>query len=132
VRLAQSAAERDEHDAVIDRAAPRRTADRGADAADRGVRQPDIGGAPMQFDHRLNEMSLEATRTPNVERKARNSLGRLWARKYFVSRTPEIADKLQLKPAPHKVQSLVPESFITAFGGSHSNPQLCWGLLIRE
>jgi hypothetical protein len=31
---------------------------------------------------------------------------------------------------PHKVQSLVPESFITAFGGSHSNPQLCWGLLI--
>jgi hypothetical protein len=87
----------------------------------------------MQFDHRLNEMSLEATRTPNVERKARNSLGhKLWARKYFVSRTPEIADKLQLKPAPHKVQSLVPESFITAFGGSHSNPQLCWGLLIRE
>jgi putative transposase len=37
----------------------------------------------------------------NVERKARNSLGhKLWARKYFVSRTPEIADKLQLKLAP--------------------------------
>jgi hypothetical protein len=66
----------------------------------------------------------------NVERKARNFLGhKLWARGYFVSRTPEMADKLQLKP-PHKVQSLVPESFITAFGGSHSNPQLCWGLLI--
>jgi predicted nucleic-acid-binding protein len=30
----------------------------------------------------------------------------------------------------HEVRSLVPESFITAFGGSHSNPQLCWGLLI--
>ena len=40
-----------------------------------------------------------------------------------------MADKLQLKLAPHKVQSLVPESFMTAFGGSHSNPQLCWGLL---
>src|SRR5262249_37323365 len=24
----------------------------------------------------------------------------------------------------------IPESFITAFGGSPSNPQLCWGLLI--
>ena len=36
----------------------------------------------------------------NVERKARNSLGhKLWARKYFVSRTPEIAGKLQLKLA---------------------------------
>ena len=36
----------------------------------------------------------------NVERKARNSLGnKLWARRYFVSRTPEIADKLQLKLA---------------------------------
>jgi hypothetical protein len=36
----------------------------------------------------------------NVERKARNSLGhKLWARKYFVSRTPEIASKLQLKLA---------------------------------
>jgi hypothetical protein len=34
----------------------------------------------------------------NVERKARNSLvNKLWARKYFVSRTPEIADKLKLK-----------------------------------
>src|SRR6516162_2829441 len=30
---------------------------------------------------------------------------------------------------PHKVPSLVPESFITAFGGSPSNPQLRWGLL---
>src|SRR5215472_9238567 len=30
---------------------------------------------------------------------------------------------------PHEVPSLVPESFITASGGSPSNPQLCWGLL---
>ena len=80
----------------------------------------------------------------NVERKARNFLVRkFWARGYFVStigrnkemtcayiKNPEMADKLQLKLASHKVQSLVPESFITAFGGSHSNPQLCWGLLI--
>jgi hypothetical protein len=67
----------------------------------------------------------------NVEREARNFLGhKLWARGYSVSRTPEMAGKLQLKLASHKVQSLVPESFITAFGGSHSNPQLCWGLLI--
>ena len=36
----------------------------------------------------------------NVKRKARNSLGhKLWARGYFVSRTPEMADKLQLKLA---------------------------------
>ena len=36
----------------------------------------------------------------NVERKARNFLGhKLWARGYFVSRTPEMADKLQLKLA---------------------------------
>jgi hypothetical protein len=39
-------------------------------------------------------------RTQNVERKARNSLGhKLWARVYFVSRTSETADKLQLKLA---------------------------------
>ena len=36
-------------------------------------------------------------------------------------RNQEIADK--------QVPSLVPESFITASGGSPSNPQLCWGLL---
>ena len=81
----------------------------------------------------------------NVERKARNFLGhKLWARGYFVStiggnkgmtwpisRTPEMVDKLQAEAClPIKVKSLVPESFITAFGGSHSNPQLCWGLLI--
>jgi hypothetical protein len=36
----------------------------------------------------------------NVKRKARNSLGHgLWARGYFVSRTPEMTDKLQLKLA---------------------------------
>jgi hypothetical protein len=28
---------------------------------------------------------------------------------------------------PHKVPSLVLKSFITASGGSPSNPQLCWG-----
>jgi hypothetical protein len=28
-----------------------------------------------------------------------------------------------------EVLSLVPDSFITASGGSPSNPQLCWGLL---
>ena len=38
-------------------------------------------------------------------------------------------DQLQLKSRPHKVPSLVPESFITASGGSSPNPQLCWGLL---
>src|SRR4029077_720335 len=81
----------------------------------------------------------------NVERKVRNFLGhKFWARGYFVStvgrdeetirvyiRNQEIADKqldqLQLKLAPHKVPSLVPESFITASGGSPPNPQLCWG-----
>jgi hypothetical protein len=36
-------------------------------------------------------------------------------------RNQEIADK--------QVPSLVPESFITASGGSPSNPQLCWGSL---
>jgi hypothetical protein len=45
----------------------------------------------------------------------------------------ELADKqldqMQLSSRPHKLQSTVPESFITAFGGSPSNPQLCWGLL---
>src|SRR6516164_2730481 len=30
---------------------------------------------------------------------------------------------------PHEVPSLVPKSFVTASGGSPSNPQLCWGLL---
>jgi hypothetical protein len=36
----------------------------------------------------------------NVERKARNFLGhKLWARGYSVSRTPEMAGKLQLKLA---------------------------------
>jgi hypothetical protein len=36
----------------------------------------------------------------NVGRKARNFLGhKLWSRGYFVSRTPEMADKLQLKLA---------------------------------
>ena len=77
----------------------------------------------------------------------RNFLGhKFWARGYFVStvgrdqetirtyiKNQEIADKqldqLQLKLASHKVPSLVPESFITASGGSPSNPQLCWGLL---
>src|SRR5262245_39030750 len=47
----------------------------------------------------------------------------------------ELADKqldqMQLSSRPHKLQSTVPESFITAFGGSPSNPQLCWGLLAR-
>jgi hypothetical protein len=38
-------------------------------------------------------------------------------------------DQMQLKPRPHEVSSLVPKSFITASGGSPSNPQLCWGLL---
>ena len=41
----------------------------------------------------------------------------------------ELADKqldqMQLSSRPHKLQSTVPESFITAFGGSPSNPQLC-------
>src|SRR5215471_17574274 len=69
----------------------------------------------------------------NVERKLRNFLGhKFWARGYYI-RNREIADKqldqLQLKLASHKVPSLVPESFITASGGSPSNPQLCWGLL---
>ena len=84
----------------------------------------------------------------NVERKLRNFLGhKFWARGYFVStvgrdeetiltyiKNQEIADKqldqLQLKLASHEVPSLVPESFITAFGGSPSNPQLCWGCLL--
>jgi hypothetical protein len=38
-------------------------------------------------------------------------------------------DQLQFKLAPHEVPSLVPESFITASGGSPSNPQQSWGLL---
>src|SRR5215813_568037 len=38
-------------------------------------------------------------------------------------------DQMQLSSRPHKLQLSVPESFITAFGGSPSNPQLCWGLL---
>src|SRR5262245_23903642 len=83
----------------------------------------------------------------NVEHKLRNFLGhKFWARGYFVStvgrdeetihtyiRNQEIADKqldqLQLRPRPHEVSTLVPESFITASGGSPTNPQLCWGLL---
>ena len=84
----------------------------------------------------------------NVERKARNFVGhKFWARGYFVStvgrdeetirtyiKNQEMADQqldqLQLKlGSPYNVQSLVPESFITASGGSPSNLQLCWGLL---
>jgi hypothetical protein len=83
----------------------------------------------------------------NVERKLRNFLGhKFWARGYFVStvgrdeetirayiKNQELADKqldqMQLKLASSKVRSLVPASLITAFGGSPSNPQLCWGLL---
>ena len=81
----------------------------------------------------------------NVERKLRNFLGhKFWARGYFVStvgrdeetirtyiKNQEIADKQlnQLQLRPHKVPSLVPESFITASGGSPPNPQLCWGSL---
>jgi hypothetical protein len=45
----------------------------------------------------------------------------------------EMANKqvaqMQLKLASSQVPSLVPKSFITASGGSPSNPQLCWGLL---
>src|SRR6478735_544548 len=83
----------------------------------------------------------------NVERKMRNFLGhKFWARGYFVStvgrdeemirayiRNQEMADKqldqLQMNLHPHEVPALVPGSFITASGGSPSNPQLCWGLL---
>jgi hypothetical protein len=59
-----------------------------------------------------------------MERKARNFLGhKLWARGYFVSGPPEMADKLRLKlVSPQR-------SFITAFGGSHSNPQLLLGVI---
>ena len=82
----------------------------------------------------------------NVERKLRNFLGhKFWARGYFVStvgrdkgtirtyiKNQEIADKAVESVATEAVPSLVPESFITAFGGSPSNPQLCWGLLARR
>ena len=37
--------------------------------------------------------------------------------------------QMQLKLASSRSPSLIPKSFITAFGGSPSNPQLCWGLL---
>ena len=77
----------------------------------------------------------------NVERKLRNFLGhKFWARGYFVStvgrdeetirtyiKNQEIADK-QLDQLRVLIK-FRPESFITAFGGSPSNPQLCWGLL---
>ena len=63
----------------------------------------------------------------NVERKLRNFLGhKFWARGYFVS---TVGRDEKTSSRPHKVPSLVPESFITASGGSPPNPQLCWGLL---
>jgi putative transposase len=82
----------------------------------------------------------------NVERKMRNFLGhKFWARGYFVTtvgrdvvtirayiRNQEIADQqldqLELKISASQIQSIVPKSLKTAFGGSPSNLQLCWRL----
>jgi hypothetical protein len=99
---------------------------------------------------RISErQELDLDRAECGTQGAESSYHKLWARGYFVStvgrneeiirayiRNQEMADKqldqLQLNLRPHEVPSFVPESFITAFGGSLSNPQLCWGLLIRE
>jgi hypothetical protein len=81
----------------------------------------------------------------NVERKARSFLGhKLSARGYFVStvrryeekiradiKNQEVADQqldqLHLKLTSSYVQSLIPESFITAFGGSPLKPPALLG-----
>ncbi len=83
----------------------------------------------------------------NVERKMRNFLGhKFWARGYFVTtvgrdeevirayiRNQELADRqleqFELKIQQPRIQSIVPTSLKTAFGGSQSNLQLCWRLL---
>ena len=81
----------------------------------------------------------------NVERKLRNFLGhKFWARGYFVStvgRDEEMIRAYIKNPGNGRqavgsnaveagilVTSVAfPKSFITAYGGSPSNPQLCWG-----
>jgi REP-associated tyrosine transposase len=83
----------------------------------------------------------------NVERKARNFLGhKFWARGYFVSTVGRDDDpRLHQEPGDGRSaigsvaaearllikSTFVPEFFITAYGGSPSNPQLCWGLLAQ-
>jgi hypothetical protein len=52
------------------------------------------------------------------------------------SETRKIADQqldqLELKISASQIQSIVPKSLKTAFGGSPSNLQLCWRLLARS
>ena len=90
----------------------------------------------MSQDHNhLNHATWESKYTPKYRRAAtsfpRSGRDEEMIRAYI--RNYELADKqldqMQLSSRPHKLQSSVPESFITAFGGSPSNPQLCWGLL---
>jgi hypothetical protein len=85
----------------------------------------------------------------NVERKIQNFLGhKFWARGYFITtvgrdeevirayiRNHELADQqldhleLKISLSRPKIQSIIPTSLKTAFGGSQSNLQLCWRLL---
>jgi hypothetical protein len=77
----------------------------------------------------------------------RNFLGhKFWAMGYFVSTVGRYEEMIRAyirnqewrtsswiscnsSSRPHEVPSLVLKSFITASGGSPSNPQLCWGVL---
>jgi hypothetical protein len=40
---------------------------------------------------------------------------------------PVVRDEKMVRAYIKKIRFLVSESFITAYGGSPSNPQLCWG-----
>jgi hypothetical protein len=86
----------------------------------------------------------------NVERKLRNFLGhKFWARGYFVSTVGRDEEMIRASSKirrsrtssrigcnsssrPHKVPSLVPESFITASGGSPPNPSSAGGYWLRR
>src|SRR5215472_9934720 len=79
---------------------------------------------------------MECKYTPKYRKGAATSFRRSERDEEMIRayiRNQELADKqldqMQLSSRPHKLQSSVPESFITAYGGSPSNPQLCWGLL---
>ena len=72
--------------------------------------------------------------------KARSGLHRMWTQAAQLFGSQILGEGLlrfdrragrgdEPRSCPHKVPSLVPESFITASGGSPPNPQLCWGSL---
>ena len=84
------------------------------------------------LNHATWECKYHVVFTPKYRKKLLfGQFGRTW--EPYSTNSPQISSWISCSSSspPHKVPPLVPESFITAYGGSPPNPQLCWGLLAR-